>query len=456
MVAADLFAITVALNLAFVLLEVVPNAGRPDYGLRQYAILGVMATALWIGLFFHYRLYSATHVSSVLEELRRIVHAALTSVVATAFLGFMLKFFVSRAWLMLSFACGVVLVAVERAIVRAVFRRLRQRGRILRSAVIVGWNHEAQAIAEMLDHDPALGYRVVGVVDDDACQDSSSRPPVLGPVSGALAAVRGTGASTAIVATTAIDFEAVNTLVRQLGEAAIHVELSSSLRDIAPERLTVQCLGRFPVAHVEPVQLHGWPAAVKRAFDISVASIAMVVLSPLFIAIALAIKLTGPKEPILFTQERLGKDDSTFKVLKFRTMRTQPQKAPTQADRDHPRWPLYKDPGDQRITSIGRHLRRLSLDELPQFWNVLRGEMSVVGPRPALASEAEFWTPDLRQRLVVKPGLTGMWQISGRSEASFDEYRRLDLFYVDNWSMWTDLAIVAKTVPALLSRRGAC
>ncbi|HEX2118005.1 MAG TPA: sugar transferase, partial [Acidimicrobiales bacterium] len=369
-VLADLVTVSAALTLAFALLEVVPGAGLPDWGLAQYAVLGAMAIPVWIGLFFHYRLYSATHVSSMVEEFGRIVHAALASVVVTAFLGFMLKFFVSRAWLTLSFVCGVVLVALERAIVRAVFQRLRRQGRMLRSVVIVGWNHEGQAIAQMLSDDPGLGYRVVGVVDDDACVDRSpaSRPPVLGRVYEALDAVRRTGASTVIVATTGIDFQAVNTLVRQLSEAGINVELSSSLRDIADKRLTLRSLGRFPVAYVEPVQLRGWQATAKRAFDVSAASIALIGLSPLLIAIALAIKLSAPREPVLFKQYRLGKDDSTFRMLKFRTMRTEQPDAAGPIDRNHPRWPLYKDPGDRRVTPIGRHLRRLSLDELPQLW----------------------------------------------------------------------------------------
>jgi exopolysaccharide biosynthesis polyprenyl glycosylphosphotransferase len=456
-VLADVVTVMTALTVAFVLLELVPGAGLPDYGLPQYAILGAIATPLWIAFFFHYRLYSTTHISSIAQEFGRIVHAAMASVVAMAFLGFMLKFFVSRAWLMLSLACGVVLVAAERALLREMFRRLRRRGRMLRSVVIVGWNHEGRAIADMLTDDPALGYRVVGAVDDDAGDDEAAadQPRVVGRMYEALDAVQRTGANTVIVATTGIDFHEVNSLVRQLSEAGIHVELSSSLRDIAAKRLTVRSLGRFPVAYVEPVQLKGWPATAKRAFDVTLAAMALVVLSPLFVAIALAIKLSAPREPVLFKQERLGKDNSTFKMLKFRTMRTEPQPAVPQVDRSHPRWPLYKDPADRRITPIGRHLRRLSLDELPQLWNVLRGEMSLVGPRPALPAEAEFWTSDLRQRLIVKPGITGMWQVSGRADASFEAYRRLDLFYVDNWSLWTDLAILVKTVPALLSRRGA-
>lgn len=457
-VLADLVTVILALALAFAFLEFAPGSGRPSYGLRQYAILGAVAAPIWIASFFHYRLYSATHVSSPVEEFGRLVHAAFASLIVMTSLGFMLKFFVSRAWLGLSFVCAVALVGAERAIVRRVFRSLRRRGRMLRSAVIVGWNHEGKAISEMLEKDPALGYRVVGIVNDQAQSDGSSgdHPPVVGRVHEALEAVQRIGAGTVIVATTGIDFEVVNRLVRHLSEAGINVELSSSLRDIAAKRLTLRSLGRFPIAYVEPLQLHGWRSKAKRTFDVCVASVALLALALPLLVIALAIKLTSPKEPILFKQHRLGKDNSIFRMLKFRTMREWPEERMAAVEAlNHASGPLFKARNDPRVTVLGRRLRRFSLDELPQLWNVVRGEMSLVGPRPAIPAEADFWTSELRHRLTVKPGITGMWQISGRADSTFEDYHRLDLFYVDNWSLWTDLAILAKTVPAVVSGRGA-
>jgi exopolysaccharide biosynthesis polyprenyl glycosylphosphotransferase len=454
---ADLVTVAAAMGLAYALLHVVPGTESPDLARHQYALLGALALPVWIGLFFHYHLYSARHVASPVEEIGRIIHAAGAAVIVVASAGFMLKFFVSRAWLVLWFVCAVVLVGLERAVVRRMFKLLRVRGRMLRSVVIVGWNREGSAISDMLADDPGLGYRVVGVVDDWSGHRAigPDGPTVIGPIEETLDIVRRTGAGGVIVATTGIDFAVVNRLIRQLSEEGIHVELSSSLRDIAAKRLTVRSLGRFPVVYVEPVQRHGWRARAKRAFDFVGATSGMLVLSPLLTGIALAVKLTS-RGPVLFRQQRVGEDGTTFEMLKFRTMVVRAEERIVELhEHNEASGPLFKIRNDPRVTRVGRFLRRFSLDELPQLWNVVRGRMSLVGPRPALPSEVSFWSSELHQRLTVKPGITGMWQISGRSNVSFEEYSRLDLYYVDNWSLWTDLAILLKTVPAVMSRRGA-
>jgi exopolysaccharide biosynthesis polyprenyl glycosylphosphotransferase len=193
----------------------------------------------------------------------------------------------------------------------------------------------------------------------------------------------------------------------------------------------------------------------KRAFDVLVAGGLLVVGSPLLLLTALAVKLDA-RGPVLFRQERVGKDGRLFRVLKFRTMVSDAeQRLIDLRSRNEADGPLFKLHDDPRVTRVGAWLRKLSIDEVPQLWNVVRGEMSLVGPRPALASEMTAWHPELHNRLRVKPGITGMWQVSGRSDSSFEEYSRLDLYYVDNWSLVNDLAIVAKTVPTVLLRRGA-
>ncbi|HMC04926.1 MAG TPA: sugar transferase, partial [Actinomycetota bacterium] len=214
-------------------------------------------------------------------------------------------------------------------------------------------------------------------------------------------------------------------------------------------------LGRFPIVYLEPVQRHGWRSVAKRAFDLATASVALVLASPLLLATAIAVKLDS-KGPAFFRQERLGRDGDLFDVIKFRTMVNDAERLLIDL-REHNEadGPLFKMKDDPRITRVGRILRKLSIDELPQLWNVLRGDMSMVGPRPALASEMVDWSPELHNRLRVKPGITGMWQVHGRSNSSFDDYVRLDLYYVDNWSLITDLAVMAKTIPTVLLRRGA-
>jgi exopolysaccharide biosynthesis polyprenyl glycosylphosphotransferase len=207
--------------------------------------------------------------------------------------------------------------------------------------------------------------------------------------------------------------------------------------------------------YLEPFHQSGWRSGAKRVFDLIASFVALVLLAfPLaFLAVLIKVDARGP---VFYRQRRVGKNGRYFDVVKFRTMvpnahaLRQELVALNEAD-----GPLFKIKNDPRITRVGRLLRKTSLDELPQLWNVLRGEMSLVGPRPALPEEAELWAPELRDRLRVQPGITGMWQVSGRSNTSFDEYSRLDLYYVDNWSLIADLSIMAKTLPSVLLQRGA-
>jgi exopolysaccharide biosynthesis polyprenyl glycosylphosphotransferase len=258
-----------------------------------------------------------------------------------------------------------------------------------------------------------------------------------------------------IVASTGVDSSVTNRMARDLLDQGIHVELSSTLRDISSQRLTVRPLGRFPIVYVEPVTRDGWRAAAKRSFDILAAGAGLVVVSPILLATAIAIKLDS-KGPVLFRQVRVGRNSEPFGVLKMRTMVPDAEALlPDLIDLNEADGPLFKMAHDPRITRVGRFLRATSIDEIPQLWNVLKGEMSLVGPRPALPHETEEWDALLAQRLRVKPGITGMWQVSGRSDTSFEDYTRLDLYYVDNWSLTTDVAILAKTIPVVLLQKGA-
>ena len=258
-----------------------------------------------------------------------------------------------------------------------------------------------------------------------------------------------------IDASSAVESAVTNRLARDLLDQGVHVELSSTLRDISSQRLTVRPLGRFPIVYVEPVTRGGWRAWAKRTFDLMGAGGLLGLTAPIQLVVAIAVKL-DTKGPVLFRQVRVGRDSEPFSVLKIRTMvvdaeaRLAELRELNEAD-----GPLFKMSNDPRITRVGRFLRVTSLDELPQLWNVMRGDMSLVGPRPALPHETEEWDSLLTQRLRVKPGITGMWQVNGRSDTSFEDYTRLDLYYVDNWSLVIDLAILAKTVPVVLFRRGA-
>jgi exopolysaccharide biosynthesis polyprenyl glycosylphosphotransferase len=449
---ADLVAIALAMGVAYAVGDV--RALQSTSARDNYLVVALLSLPVWIAVFAKYGLYSSRRITSRTQEYRLVFHAVVVAVALMTLVAYAFQITVARRWLLLTFVFGLAFVAIDRELTRRVFQRLRKRGRMMRPIVVVGANGEGQAIAHMLESQPWLGYRVVGFVDDERV-DADLSLPVYGPASKTLDVVLETQATGVVVATTAIDADTCNDLARQLVEAGIHVELSSTLRDVASQRLLVRPLGRYPVVCLEPVRRSGWRGAAKRAFDLTIATVGLVVLAPLMGLVALLVKLDS-RGPVLFRQNRVGKDGVLFTMYKFRTMSADAElrlaelEAANEAD-----GPLFKIRNDPRITRVGHVLRRFSIDELPQLVNVLRGEMSMVGPRPALPSEAARWAPRFRNRLMVKPGLTGMWQVNGRSTTSFEQYERLDLYYVDNWSLITDLMIIFRTIPILLRRHGA-
>lgn len=442
----------------------------------------LISLPVWPILYAHQGLYQARRVSRRLEESRRIVNSVLAGMFVLAGISVLLQEDLSRGWLLLVATCVTSTMILERELARRVIMEFRTRGVMTRRVVIVGRNEEATELAASLSDTPELGYEVVGFVADAAAgqvidlRDEishdhevdrnlvQSREPVLGldddlgPYLGrpteVLELVRATDATGVIVATTGIDQVSANRLIRDLTREGVFVELTSAMRDISSSRISVRPLGPYPVMCVEPVAQFSWRRVAKRLFDLVLACIAVVVFSPILIAAALAVRVTSGKG-VLFSQERVGKDGEAFRVYKLRTMvhDAEARLASLQA-LNEAAGPMFKMTDDPRVTKVGRFLRASSIDELPQLFNVIAGDMSLVGPRPALPNEADQWDDALWERLRVQPGITGMWQVSGRYTASLETYARLDLYYVDNWSLVTDVAILVRTVGVVLRRRG--
>jgi exopolysaccharide biosynthesis polyprenyl glycosylphosphotransferase len=454
-VMADAVTVALAAAVAFALWNTqqdVPDLASPR---PQHLVTALLLVPCWLVAFARVGLYRQRHVAEPMNELRRIVSGALLGTVVTLAAAATVKVDPARLWLSLTVPAGIAAVAVERQAVRHVFQARRRRGHHRKPVLIVGTNEEAVSLRRLFDTDRSLGYAVVGHLATASASGPERDLLVAGRADAPLAALRATGATGVVIATTSVDQATINRLTRELTDAGVHVELSSSLQDVAARRLSIRPVGRLSMTYVEPTVLRGWRMAAKRAFDVTVAVTGLVVLSPVLAAAALGVKLDS-RGPVLFRQPRVGRNGVTFEVFKLRTMVIDAESMLEQLrTRNEAAWPLFKVRDDPRVTRVGRVLRRYSIDEVPQLLNVIRGEMSLVGPRPALPEEAATWEPGRYARLRVRPGITGMWQVKGRSNASAEDALRLDLSYVENWSLCTDLAILAWTVPAVVSARGA-
>ncbi len=451
---ADLTAVVVGL-WASVLINGWVNPNDPTSAGVYIAILGA-TLPIWPMTFTHQALYKARFITRGIDEGWRGIKAVLLAIVAIGITSIVFDVEIARSWYAVAIPSLLVVVGLERIGARLLFKRARSNGRMLRRVLIVGKNSEGWLVKDMLDGDASLGYQVVGFVEDHLTVPGElPEIEALRDVGNTMRAVEEADCGGVIIAATAMDIGTSNRLIRTLTENGIHVELSSTLCDIASDRLTIRPLGRVPMVYIEPVQRHGWRAVAKRTFDVCTAAILCVVLAPFMAGAALAVRLTSPG-PIFFAQERVGRDGELFKVLKFRTMVVDAEELLENVRHlNEANGPLFKIKDDPRITKAGKLLRKTSIDELPQLINVIKGEMSLVGPRPALPSERDQWDPSLLNRLRVQPGITGMWQVNGRSDADDGDYGQLDLYYVDNWTLATDVLILVRTVPAVLLQKGA-
>jgi exopolysaccharide biosynthesis polyprenyl glycosylphosphotransferase len=454
LLAADVVAVAVGLMLAFGWRALVKSETdlRP---MREHMMLAIVTFPVWPVAMALNKLYLARAVERQPEEIRRIVNASLMSVGCIVALAFAARFHtLSRLWVLSVLTFVPLCLVAERTAARRIFARLRKEGRIVRRVLVVGTDAEAIGLVHAAQRRPDLGYQPVGFVGPDEIGIRGGCE-VLGGFENTEAVLEATGATGVMISLASVEPDLVNRLTRRLTDDGYHVALSSGLRDIDIVRFRAQDIAGHTLIYVEPTMRDGWRAVAKRVFDIAVSVVALVLASPILLAAAIAIRLET-KGPILFTQERVGRHGQRFRIMKLRTMVADADERKSElAHLNEADGPMFKIADDPRITRAGAILRKLSIDEIPQFVNVLRGEMSIVGPRPALPTEVEEWTDDVHDRLRVMPGITGMWQVSGRSDTTFDEYKRLDLYYVDNWSLAHDVRIVAKTFGVVLARRGA-
>jgi len=363
---------------------------------------------------------------------------------------FLAVFWLSSSLLMIS----------SRLLLRKVLGWIRRRGRNLRNMLIVGTNPRAVDFARKIESKPELGYRIEGFVDstwDGTDNFFTTGYEIVSDFTGFLAYLREQVIDEVVISLPLkSQYEAASCIAIQSQNQGIIVRHLSDIFDLKTSRAIVGSLEGLPFVSNYLGAMEGWQIEVKRLADIFISVLALVIFSPIFLVTAIGIKLTSPG-PIFFTQERLGINKRRFRVSKFRTMVPDAEKK--QADLEalnEQEGPVFKIKKDPRITPIGRFLRKSSIDELPQLFNVLKGDMSLVGPRPLPVCDYNGFDEDWhRRRFSVRPGITCLWQVTGRSDISFEEWMELDMEYIDNWSLWMDLKILLLTVPVVLKGSGA-
>jgi exopolysaccharide biosynthesis polyprenyl glycosylphosphotransferase len=324
--------------------------------------------------------------------------------------------------------------------------------------VIIGTSDERQHLRNLVDKHPESGYQVRGYVGPPPANgNEEGGVPWLGELSDVVAALRTSNANGAFIASNGLPRSELNRVVRLLSKARAHIHLASGLRGVAHRRVVSHQLAEEPLLYLEQVSLSGWQMCLKRTLDLALGTVGLLLALPVLLVAGLAIKLYDGG-PVLFRQKRVGRNGNLFTMLKLRTMQTDAEQRLSEVIALNQRkdGPLFKLANDPRVTPVGRLLRLTSIDELPQLINVLMGKMSLVGPRPALLDEVKLFNGELKSRHDVRPGITGLWQVEARDDPSFQAYEQWDTYYVDNWSVGFDLAIILSTVQQLLGRAARC
>jgi exopolysaccharide biosynthesis polyprenyl glycosylphosphotransferase len=391
-------------------------------------------------------------------EYERVIRAGVALTAGAAIVSYALNVELSRGYVLIALPLCVGGCLLGRFLLRRRLHLARAEGRCMQRVLIVGHPGAITETTRQLRRERYHGLDIVGACVPRVVSETvpGSDVPVCGSFAHVHDAVIETAADTVLVLSCPeLDGQSLRRLAWEVEGDDVDLVVASALIDVAGGRTTIRPVDGLPLMHVEHPTLAGIRPLLKSLVDRLSALGLLILLAPVFGGIALAIRSTSPG-PVLFRQERIGRGGRPFTMLKFRSMTEDAWKFQADlAEQNEADGVLFKLRQDPRVTPIGRLLRRYSLDELPQLVNVLRGSMSLVGPRPALPAEVEAYPDDVYRRLVVRPGLTGLWQVSGRSDLPWEEAVRLDLRYVENWTLWLDVVIIMRTMRAVLHGRGA-
>lgn len=447
------------LCLAFVFAYYLRNTLDGLYPIRAYLKLLPVLSIVWVYLLHSFGMYKSFRV--------RFKRVFLLIILKSSFVGFfifssilyLLKLeYVSRTFIVLVFVILALLTMLEKTLLIAFFRDMRRKGLNYRSILIVGTGKRAKHFLSIIEEHKEFGFRVLGLIDEDAVKKSQVLYgyKVLGTFEDMPEIIHNNVVDEVVFVVPRSWLGRIEHLLHFCENEGLLVHLAVDYFELKLSRAHLENLLDVPLLTFGTAPNKLDHLLIKRFVDIVVSAVALIVLSPLFLFVALLIKKTSAG-PVFFKQERSSYNGRRFILYKFRTMVADAElKLHDLRHLNEMAGPVFKIKNDPRLTKIGKFLRKFSIDEFPQFWNVLKGDMSLVGPRPPIPSEVDKYDSWQRRRLSMRPGLTCLWQASGRNKiSSFDEWTNLDLKYIDNWSLWLDVKIFFKTIPAVLFGRGA-
>lgn len=440
-----------------------PGSAGDQYGGEvSYGIVSLSMLLVWMIVLVAVGSVDSRVMGVGPTEYRKITDSGIGLFAAVATVMFFLKLDVARGYLLLTFTLGTIGLLVFRWLWRKWLKSHRMSGNYSNQVVLVGSRSSISHIANELAKQPWAGYNVVGAALAQDPRDSGvlaiGNVPVISDFDGVREAMDIIGADTVIITgADHLDPKRVRELSWDLEKGQYSLVMAPSLTDVSGPRIHSRPVAGLPLMHVETPRYTGLRAIMKRSFDVLGSLLMIALLSIPMLVVAIMVKTTSPG-PALFKQQRIGLDGDEFRMWKFRSMRKDAEVQLAKldaADGIDPGNVLFKMKEDPRITGVGRFIRRYSIDELPQVFNVLMGSMSLVGPRPSLAREVAQYEHHVHRRFLVKPGITGLWQVSGRSDLPWEEAVRLDLYYVENWSMTADLVILWRTANVVVRGSGA-
>ncbi len=445
-----------AYYLRFNILLFITPTSMPIF--ERYSSVLVFITLIWLAVFKLIGLYEEKKFTALVDEIAMLFGGvSLSTLILLGMLFLYREFWFSRLVVVNAWWVAFLFITAARVLTFSATRFLRGRGVGVKNALIVGAGEMGQTLALKMAKDKGLGYRAVGFLDDDPVKIGKHYHdiPVLGEISKAKEVIRERKVEEVLIASSRIPAEKVLDIITECERFGVEFKIVPGILELIASRVDADELAGVPLLTVSEIRLKGFNAAMKRTADVVLSGAGLALLSPLFLGFAALVKLTSPG-PVFFTQERVGLDGKTFPMFKFRSMikdadKLFPQLEPLSEVEGH----IFKMKDDPRITPLGKFMRRYSIDELPQLMDVFLGHMSLVGPRPPLPREVAKYNSWHMKRLRVRPGITGPWQVSGRSLLPFEDMVRLDIYYIENWTLWLDFKILLRTIPVVLLGSGA-